>query len=462
MDRRQQLVDAIRKQKGMQPKPNAPLRLPEMEVAGRMPSRDPLDLAAIPAEPELNPGLPEDAIASVGNADPTDDAQDLNPHETKLASVPEQAAPVAPMVDTRDADELAAAQAHDRQSRNASRIEQAAKHFVSGVTQTPMAGMSQQAPSQVPQAMAAAKTRRELLERELMRKRQGGLDQMAADENKSQADLRRAQIEALILKKNGKGDPTEELASAKTIFAKRYPEHADLINGASSLKVLQDLQNSLDAQRGQDKGIEAAQIAASATRYEKNIDRGEDKAAADAKKIDDDAKALAADMKGRGVISKRLRDLEATIPASGDVPGTGIMGDALAWFDSKAGTDFQSPKAVIVRQNIGKLMAAILREQSGATVSEQEYARAVMNGLSTRNATTTRQALKDLQAEFAIGEKEIKTKYPKAAIETYEKRAGGQPTPAIPKPSPGPGYVRGAIDGKPGWINNAKGEWEPD
>ncbi len=30
------------------------------------------------------------------------------------------------------------------------------------------------------------------------------------------------------------------------------------------------------------------------------------------------------------------------------------------------------------------------------------------------------------------------------------------------KPSPGKGYVRGTVDGKPGWINQGAGEWEPD
>ena len=71
-------------------------------------------------------------------------------------------------------------------------------------------------------------------------------------------------------------------------------------------------------------------------------------------------------------------------------------------------------------------MAAILREQSGATVSEQEYARAVQSGLSTKNAATTRAALKRLQAEFDLSEKEIRAKYSPEAVKTYEGRAGAQ------------------------------------
>jgi hypothetical protein len=385
--------------------------MPEMDVEGQAPRVVQVD---VPPEFQEQEQLNRQN-QNLGQPEPEE-------AEVRLASIPEQAAPEMP-VDTRDADELAAAQEHDRQSRNAGRFELAAKQFVSGVTQTPQASLSQPAPSRVPGAMSAAEARRRAVVAEILRKRQAGQDAMAADENKSQKELRDAQIADLVRKRRGGADGGE-LESYKAVMSQRYPQAAALINGLTSMKGAQDLQNSLDSEAGRETTIKAAQIAAGATRREARDVRADAKADAEAKRVEDEAKKLADEMKGRGVMSKRLRDLESTIPQSGSVPGTGIMGDAIAWFDSKAGTDFQSPEAIKVRQNIGLLMSAILREQSGATVSEQEYARAVQNGLSTKNAATTRAALKRLHEEFAIGDKEIRTKYPKAAIETYEKRAG--------------------------------------
>ncbi len=44
----------------------------------------------------------------------------------------------------------------------------------------------------------------------------------------------------------------------------------------------------------------------------------------------------------------------------------------------------------------------------------------------------------------------------------YKPVNGGAQSAAKQKPSPGPGYVRGTVDGKPGWVNQGAGEWEPD
>ena len=137
------------------------------------------------------------------------------------------------------------------------------------------------------------------------------------------------------------------------------------------MKGAQDLQNAAEGKLTRDSNERVGDKAAYRADGFRREATEEARAEAARKKAEDEAKALGGEMKGRGVMSKRLKDLEATIPKTGSVPGTGIMGDAVAWFDSKAGTDFQSPKAIEVRQNIGLLMAAILREQSGATVSEQ-------------------------------------------------------------------------------------------
>ncbi len=391
-----------------------------------------------------------------------------DPALEQAAAQVEQQRPATSMFEQRpeappeEDDGLWQAQEADRKSRLTAGMELAARQLVGGITQTPVGQGIGAAPSQVPMAMKQADARKKAIADEIARKRQGVMDD-------STLRLRESEIAKNMrpppVKPDKAAAAADELESYKKVMIARYPEEtypgvAALFRDATSMKVAQDLQNSLDAQRGQDKGLDAAKYNASVARTEAERVREAAKEDAAKKRAEDQARDLANEMKGRGVMKKRMGELVATIPKVGAVPGTGVLGDAVAWLDSKAGTDFQSPEAVKVRQNIGLLMAAILREQSGATVSEQEYARAVQNGLSTKNAATTRAALKRLEEEFAVSEAEIRRKYPKEALDVYESRAGAQP--AAGKPSPGPGYVRGNVNGKPGWVNKAAGEWEPD
>ncbi len=70
----------------------------------------------------------------------------------------------------------------------------------------------------------------------------------------------------------------EELATYKAAMSKRYPKAADLINSLSTMKGAQDLQNSLDAEAGRATTIQAARIAADATRGEARNVREDTKA----------------------------------------------------------------------------------------------------------------------------------------------------------------------------------------
>lgn len=416
---RETTADVIRRRRGMKPMDEVNDELQPRVVQ--------VDLTQPPPQPDVEEAA--QALAEHDRARPGSIPAQVGQAVTN--QTPQPPAMQSP-VDNRDVNELAAAQDADRDARNAARMRLATRQFISGMTHTPIGEDGPATPSQAPQAQAAAKTRAERAAEVLRLKRQGIQDDRTAKEDASQAELRNAQIAHLLRAKKGGADSAAELATAKATFTKLYPEHKDVIAGAPSMKVLQDLQNALDAEKGRGTTIEAARIAANATRgfAKENIDVT--RADAEKKRGEDLTKDFANEMKGRGVMKKRMSELVATIPKTGAVPGTGVLGDAVAWFDSKAGTDFQSPEAIKVRQNIGLLMAAILREQSGATVSEQEYARAVQNGLSTKNAATTRAALKRLEEEFAISESEIRRKYPKDVIRAYETRAAEE-APKVPR-----------------------------
>lgn len=376
-----EVVDAIRRRRGFRP----------------MWPPDPLDLADVPARPELNPGLPEDAISGVGEvpaADPADVAQvtaDLEQQEqARPSSVPVQVGqavtgqlPQPVEKSSVDEDELYAARDTDRQSRNAGRMELAAKQLVAGVTQTPQAQVSQQAPARAPQVAAEQKSRRQQLVEELERKRQGERDKATDGENRSQAELRSAQVEEILLKRRGGGNGGE-LEGAKAVFAQRYPEHAALIAQVPSMKVLQDLQNSLDSESGRKTTIDAARITAAGAKVERKETKTDQQVA-------DLAKASGADV---AMARKALDEVDSAISAGGGTaPGTGtIKSRAPDWLLSDEGNK--------VRQNALDALAIMLTVRSGATVSPEELERS--KGIYGLNASPERfaEGMKRLRRDF--------------------------------------------------------------
>lgn len=418
---RESTADVIRRRRGMKPmdEVNDGLQQPDpadVQAAASMLQEQEPQTVEVPVEPGFE--HPQQRPGSIP------------------AQVGQSVTAAAPMEDNRGAEELAAAQDADRQARNAGRLELAGKQFVAGVTQTPQASMSAPAPSRVPQAQAAAKSRAERAAEAIRLKRQAEQDNLNREDKRAAATERSEALVRALRERDEK---------ERVRLSERGEDIATRARNFAETKAMQH----------ENMGLMAAMVGAKTGALDLATTKHEEDAV---KKVSDEAQKFGNEMKGRGVMSKRLKDLEATIPKSGSVPGTGVLGDAVAWFDSKAGTNFQSPEALKVRQNIGLLMAAILREQSGATVSEQEYARAVQSGLSTKNAAATRAALKRLQEEFDLSEKEIRAKYSPEAVKTYEGRAGAQQGGG--KPSPGPGYER--YTNPDGWYNAKADKWVPD
>ena len=259
------LVTAVRKRRGLD---HQGLPLESTSPYGGLSEADLNATGPLEGPAQPPPELPQPAAHEVAVAQQAlDETEAAQPRPGSIPAQVGQAVMSAAPVDN-DAEEMAAAQEADRNARNNGRIELAAKQFVSGVTQTPQAGVSQAGPAQVPQARARAKSRREQVADELMRRRQAGIDQQNADENKSQAELRRAQVAKLLMETKGKEGAAAELAAYKEGLRQRYPDQSKIIDGLPTMKAAQDFQNSFDSELGRKTTIDAARIAAGATRAE--------------------------------------------------------------------------------------------------------------------------------------------------------------------------------------------------
>ena len=167
------LVAAVRKRRGLD---HQGLPLESTTPYGGLSEADINATGPLEGPEQPPPELPTPAPHEVAAAQ---QALDEAPRPGSIPAQVGQAVMAAAPVDN-DAKEMAAAQEADRQSYNDGLFELAAKQFVSGVTQTPQAGVSQAGPAQVPQAQARAKSRREQVADELMRRRQGAQDERQA------------------------------------------------------------------------------------------------------------------------------------------------------------------------------------------------------------------------------------------------------------------------------------------
>ncbi len=158
-------------------------------------------------------GITEEEIASVGeDAPPEEMIRDPELEEAaaqlRPGSIPAQvgqavmgAQPMRPpaqapaTVDNRDEDELHAAQEADRKSHLTAGLELAGRQMVGGITRTPVGQGMGAAPSQVPGAISAAKSRREQAAEVLRLKRQGEQDGRQARLDDSTLDLQASAAE---------------------------------------------------------------------------------------------------------------------------------------------------------------------------------------------------------------------------------------------------------------------------
>ncbi len=175
-----------------------------------------------------------------------------------------QADPPDPHVnDMYDAEEA------DRKSHLTAGMEMAARQLVGGITRTGVPEGIGAAKDRAPLVAEAAKSRRQMAIDALARKRQGVLDENTLENSKSERALKAAEAVRALREKAAKaGADSSELDSYKAVMAQRYPTKAKLINGLSTMKGAQDLQNSLDAELGRAQSQTNAQIMAGQKREE--------------------------------------------------------------------------------------------------------------------------------------------------------------------------------------------------
>ncbi len=183
----------------------------------------------------------------------------------------------------------------------------------------------------------------------------------------------------------------------------------------------------------------------------------EDKAQAGAQHLGDKA--------GEGqAAAKALDEIDATIAKNPkDIPGVGRWKSALP---DAVKPLVLSGEGMSVRNNARDVLGVLLHKRSGAAVSPAELARYEqmygLNGDEGQFSTGMQRLRRDFASELGAVQAGVS---PEARAKF--KAGGGMLAEDVlkksaMKPSPGPGYVRGVVNGKPGWVNKAAGDWEPD
>lgn len=174
------LVEALRRRKVA--------RFPAVEVEGRMP-RPMVDTPPVITQPGY--GLERSAE---GLPPLVREIRTVRPGEDDLGRpvAPPVAAPVVAPPPVEDDSELEAVREADRQSRFAAGMELAGRQLVGGITRTPVPQGLGANPSEVPLAMARAKSKREQAAELLRAQRQGRMDEstLALQASQTERNLR--------------------------------------------------------------------------------------------------------------------------------------------------------------------------------------------------------------------------------------------------------------------------------
>jgi hypothetical protein len=181
-------------------------RFPPVEVEGRM--SQPVRVVPVDVPPEFR----EQELARTAPIEP-------QPHEAVAQQQVPQSVPVTQFTPPEDDADLEAAREADRESRFAAGMELAGRQLVGGITRTPVPQGLGANPSEVPHAMARAKSKREQAAAVLAARRQSTMDASTLDLQKSQAEKNRRDPEP-----RGGIDYTESRAAQQALEAKKLEE----------------------------------------------------------------------------------------------------------------------------------------------------------------------------------------------------------------------------------------------
>lgn len=455
MERRKRLLDAIRSARQMPPEASAQgiNQMPEMDLTGG-----------------------DSAVSAIGGVDENDTvpahgeltkAQKLreNPMDGaepsfEVPSVPPEAVKAPPLVSSQpmastDDRALFNAQEADRRAKLRAGIELATRQFAAGVTHQPIGQMAPQEESQVPLVLSTQAARKKALADEVARQRQSRLDDTEAglkesERIKNMAEAIKAQREL------NKPEKPDEAAGMRQ--ALRGPAYAAQLKESGvdpasldsmSLDGLKTIATHFENGAKNVSSEKAAEIARggaltnlkTAKVFELGLPQRPD---TETRK---QAEAL-------GMVDDQIDRMSNAWDEKVSATGSGLT----ALIPNTKAHTYTTDERNQTKEMLVRAMSQTVPREANMAVIEP------MIPTATDSKETKTEKVKNLKSYF----KDQREQFYKtlAASNVNMDVSKLAPTPAgqakTTKPSPGAGYTRALVNGKPGWINRALNDWEPD
>lgn len=336
-----------------------------------------------------------------------------------------EASPAAPMAPTAqkpaaqsrldsvwDADELKTAQKKDRKSAH---LDSASDALYAAFARRPI------------QKISSTPSREDSLLKQTSLKRQSALDERQLSKDAADEEYRKAALAA-------KAKPVS--ISSKRAIARALKMPEDALDDADG-PTIRELSGLVKSREGYGAAGERARLGREATSTEKEKDRvaaekrarimaasgfGKENRAVERRegeKIEGDVADLGKDLEGTAATKRAIASVEAMVTGSPDAPGVG------RW-DSIKPDMFDSVKDTAMKQSLKQIVAKVLKKQSGATVSEDEYNRTLSSYGMGRGGTEEAfsSGFAALKADAISAAQESEAKYRPIVTETYRKRGG--------------------------------------
>lgn len=383
--------------------------------------------------------------------------------------IPEPVAPPSPVAEAALARrasreptyDLYDAQEADRKSHLTAGMEMAARQLVGGITRTEVPQGIGAAPSRVPAVMEAQKNRRAAAVEALKEKRQARLDDSTVALHDSEIAKNNREKPPKVDPKAGNAESLRELLMspvyADALAKKGVKPEVVAGMGEAGLK---DLVTQMRTDTTNAATVEAGRASAAINR-EGDVDKAKriktweagqgipDNIEATGLPTDKDKEDLKTALAGRAEVRRLANEMRAVLDKAHGAGGLERMGG-----DYRRELNRIQGEMTIAAKNAGGL-GQITEGDMGLINSIRPDATSGWSVLRDRQSFETQ-----LQGFEKWADNKVQSGM---EARGFRMKGAGQPA-AKPagKPSPGPGYVRGVVNGKPGWVNKAAGDWEPD
>lgn len=422
------VADALRRRKVA--------RFPAVEVEGQMPKR-----VAVDVPPEFQAQEAELAkVQNLGQPEAQQRPSSIPAQVSQAMMGATQAEVRPPPVREDDESDIEAARAADRESRFNAGMELAGRQLVGALTRTQVPQGLGANPSEVPLAMARAKSKREQAAEALRAQRQATMDASTLDLQKSQAERNRR-------------DPADAPMTP-------YQASVDADRDAD-----REVRKAIEARKAEE--AERKRVAAVAAVKAKNADK--------AKK-----EGIAAETRKIPAFGGMFSPLAGTEPndtvTNRARANAGFYNAAVSGMDglAKAVSAYAAhPSPATKREvdaQVSGVAAAVTAAHGGGAMADSEFERQkAALGADTMSAAGLQAVI-----ETALGSPDgaaallSKLKSSRASlVEMAKARLASDGFPEFKGPdaapqSPGPGYVRGKFGNASGWYNAKINDWKPD